>query len=276
MRSVRVIGPGRVGQSFMAALAEVGWQVLAPIGRGGEVASAGEGADLVLITTPDHAIGEVARGIRAEAGAGAEAERAAAEARSTAEANGAAAAEALATAPAGPVIAHASGALTLDVLGPHRRRASLHPLVSIPGPAIGAVRLRSCCAFAVDGDALACEVVTDLGGRAFRVPPERRVAYHTAAVVASNHLVALMGQVERLAAVAGVPLDAYLELARQTLDNVGRLGPAAALTGPVARGDWDTVSRHLAALDPSEVAAYQVMVDQAQRLLERPPATKAS
>jgi predicted short-subunit dehydrogenase-like oxidoreductase (DUF2520 family) len=95
-----------------------------------------------------------------------------------------------------------------------------------------------------------------------------RAAYHAAAAIASNHLVALLGQVERVAASAGVPLEAYLDLVRVTLDNVAELGPAAALTGPVARGDWDTVERHRAALDPAELAAYDAMVAAARRLVD--------
>ncbi|TML63144.1 MAG: pantoate--beta-alanine ligase, partial [Actinobacteria bacterium] len=79
--------------------------------------------------------------------------------------------------------------------------------------------------------------------------------------------VALMGQVERAAAGAGVPLEAYLELARGALENVAAVGPAAALTGPVARGDDATLARHLAALDVTEREAYEAMVAQARRLL---------
>jgi len=93
------------------------------------------------------------------------------------------------------------------------------------------------------------------------------VRYHAAAVVASNHLVGLLGQVERMAAGIGVPLGAYLALAAGSLANVERLGPAAALTGPVRRGDWATVERHLAALPTDERAAYQAGVDLCRRLL---------
>jgi predicted short-subunit dehydrogenase-like oxidoreductase (DUF2520 family) len=94
-----------------------------------------------------------------------------------------------------------------------------------------------------------------------------RAAYHAAATIASNHLVALLGQAERVAATAGVPLDAYMGLVRATVDNVAELGPRAALTGPVRRGDDATVARHLSALDPDERPAYEAMVDQARRLL---------
>jgi len=236
VRKVRVIGPGRVGRSFMTVLAERGWQVLAPLGRGDDVRGAAADVDLLLITTPDDAIRRVAQMVEPVAST---------------------------------VVAHASGAQSLDPLSPHTRRASLHPLTSLPDPEVGAERLRSRCCFAVDGDELITEVVRSLGGRAFRVAPEDRVLYHAAAAIAANHLVALLGQVERVAAQAGLPLDAYLALAEQTLANVRRLGPAAALTGPVARGDWATVARHLAALPPEEAPAYRVMADLAARLVDR-------
>ena len=77
--------------------------------------------------------------------------------------------------------------------------------------------------------------------RPFRVHDAGRVAYHAAATVASNHLVALLGQAARLADAAGVPPAAFFPLVRATLENVETLGPEAALTGPVARGDVDTV-----------------------------------
>ncbi|MFN0027988.1 MAG: DUF2520 domain-containing protein [Acidimicrobiales bacterium] len=222
----------------MTVLAERGWSVLAPLGRGADMSGAAQGVDLLLITTPDDAIRRVATSVEPHPTT---------------------------------VVAHASGAQTLDPLLPHPRRASLHPLASIPDPVVGAARLRAGCSFAVDGDEagieLMNELVASLGGRAFRVAPQDRVIYHAAAAMAANHLVALLGQVERVAAQAGLPLDAYLDLAAQTLDNVRRLGPAAALTGPVARGDWATVARHLAALDPEEAPAYRAMADQAARLV---------
>jgi predicted short-subunit dehydrogenase-like oxidoreductase (DUF2520 family) len=111
-------------------------------------------------------------------------------------------------------------------------------------------------------------MATALGGRPFRVADAHRVAYHAAATIASNHLVALLGQVERAAAIAGVPLEAYLGLAAAALGDVERVGPAAALTGPVSRGDWDTVRRHLAALPVDEHAAYLALADAAARLTD--------
>ena len=69
-----------------------------------------------------------------------------------------------------------------------------------------------------------------------------------------------MGQVERVAASVGVPLDAFLSLAAGALEDVALLGPAAALTGPVARGDLETIDRHRGALDPAELDGYDAGV----------------
>lgn len=167
------------------------------------------------------------------------------------------------------VVAHMAGSLGLDVLGVHPRRASIHPLVALPNPELGAERLRGAW-FALAGDALVRTAVEDLGGQWFTVTDEGRAAYHAAACIASNHLVALLGQAERVGATAGVPREAFLDLVRATVENVATLGPTAALTGPVARGDAETIERHRAAIDPSEVAAYDAMVEQARRLVAEP------
>jgi predicted short-subunit dehydrogenase-like oxidoreductase (DUF2520 family) len=102
--------------------------------------------------------------------------------------------------------------------------------------------------------------------RPFRVDAVDRVRYHAAACVASNHLVALLGQVERLAAHADVPFEAFLPLVRGTVENVDELGPAAALTGPVARGDDETVTRHVDAIPDDERDGYEALVREARRL----------
>jgi predicted short-subunit dehydrogenase-like oxidoreductase (DUF2520 family) len=234
-RTARIVGTGRAGGSFATALAGVGWDVTV-VGRDGDIARASAGADLVLLAVPDALVGEVA---------------------SVVEVDGVA------------VVAHISGSLGLAPLAGHVRRAVLHPLVSLPDPEVGAERLRAGAWFglASEGDHLAAEVVADLGGRAITVHEGDWVRYHAAAAIASNHLVGLLGQVERVAGGIDVPLDAYLDLARGSLANVADLGPTAALTGPVARGDWATVERHLAALPDDERAAYRAGVDLCRRLL---------
>jgi predicted short-subunit dehydrogenase-like oxidoreductase (DUF2520 family) len=232
---LRVIGAGRAGGSLAAALGRAGWDVVDLLGRGDPIDQALAGVDLVVIATPDAAIAGVAAAV-------------------TPDDRG--------------VLAHLAGSLGLEVLAPHHRTAALHPLVSLPEVEVGARRLAAGAWFAVAGDPIVQRAVADLGGRWFEVADGDRATYHAAAAVASNHLVALLGQVARLADGIGVPFEAYLDLARASLDNVAALGPPAALTGPVARGDWDTVARHLAALDPSEREAYRALAAAARRLVD--------
>ncbi|MBV9411041.1 MAG: DUF2520 domain-containing protein [Acidimicrobiia bacterium] len=165
------------------------------------------------------------------------------------------------------VVAHLAGSLGLDVLARHPRRASVHPLVALPDPEVGAERLQGAW-FALAGEPFVRTVVDALEGQWFTVADDDRAAYHAAACIASNHLVALLGQAERVGAAAGVPREAFLDLVRATVENVAVLGPARALTGPAARGDLETLTRHRAALDPSELGAYDAMVDLAKRLVD--------
>lgn len=230
--TLRLIGPGRAGRSLTTALARVGWDIAdPPITRGEDVSGAAHGVDALLIAVPDGAIAAVARSV-------------------------------------GPVpdtvVLHMAGSRTLDVLAPHPRRASVHPLCALADPDLGADHLsKGGVWYAVSGDPLAHQIVKDVNGRAIDVDDEDRAVYHAAAVIASNHLVALLAQVERVAKRANVPLAAYFDLVRQTVDNVERLGPAEALTGPVKRNDWDTIEAHLAALPEDERPAYEAMAREA-------------
>lgn len=234
MTRVRIIGPGRAGTSLHRALARAAWPVEPLLGRADDVREAADGVDLVVIATPDAAVAEVAGAVEPRAGV---------------------------------VVAHLSGSLGLAPLAGHARAAVLHPLVALPDPDRGADRLVGAWfGLAAAGDPLVEEVVAVLHGRVVRVDEDDWARYHAAAVIASNHLVALLGQVERVAASIGAPLDAYLDLARGALDDVVALGPATALTGPVRRGDLVTVDRHLAALPPEDQAAYRMLAEEAARL----------
>jgi predicted short-subunit dehydrogenase-like oxidoreductase (DUF2520 family) len=143
----------------------------------------------------------------------------------------------------------------------------LHPLASMPDADVGATRLRGAWwGLAIGGDPLADEVVADLGGRALHIADGDRDRYHAAAAMAANHVVALLGQVERVAASIGVPVEAYLALTRTAVDNVEALGARAALTGPVKRGETATIERHVAALPPEERDGYLAMKREAERL----------
>lgn len=228
--SVRVIGPGRAGGAIQSCLARSNWIVREPLGRGDDMASAGVGVDLLLIATPDDVIEAIAAQVDPV--------------HST-------------------VVAHLAGSLGLEVLSPHRRRAAIHPLVSIP---VADTDLFGKW-FAVAGDPFADKVIEALGAKSFRVADENRGRYHAAACIASNHLVALMGQVERVSEAAGVPFEPFIELAYGALDQVHALGPKAALTGPARRGDDATIARHIEALDPSERPAYEALMEAAKRLV---------
>jgi len=230
----RIIGDGRAGGALALALADAGWRVDGPHGRGHDLALATTGTRLLLLAVPDGAIRELAGAL----------------------------------APGDAVVAHVAGALGLDVLGPHSRVGSVHPLVALPGAELGARRLRGAW-FATAGDPAVHEVVRALDGRAVEVADADRTTYHATAVVAANHLVGLLGQVERLAGSIGVPLEAYLDLARGALEDVAELGPVDALTGPVARGDRETVARHLAALPEDERTLYAMLAGAAERLVEQ-------
>ena len=229
----RVIGAGRAGGALAAALSAAGWSVHGPLGRDVDVRQAAADTDVLVLAVPDDEVATVARSV----------------------------------APGEAAVLHLAGSLGLDVLTGHRRVGSLHPLVALPDAERGAARLRGAW-FAVAGDPVTGQIVEALGGRSVTVADEDRVAYHAAAAIAANHLVALLGQVERVADGVGVPLEAYLDLARGALDDVTAVGPADALTGPVSRGDWGTVARHLGALPATERPAYALLADAARRLCE--------
>jgi predicted short-subunit dehydrogenase-like oxidoreductase (DUF2520 family) len=223
----------------MAALrAAGGYSVLDAYGRGDSLVDAATGVDVLVIATPDAAVAEVAAQVSPNPDA---------------------------------VVIHLSGSLGLDGLAPHPRRASLHPLVPLPNPEVGAARLRSGVTFAVAGDRAARALAEALGGQVVEVADELRASYHTAATVAANHLVALLGQVERIAATAGLPLSAFAGLIRAAAEDGLALGPGPALTGPAMRGDWATLDRHRSVLGSmpggrTELAAYDAMVGLARRL----------
>ena len=233
--TVRMIGAGRAGRSFAKAIDDlVEWDMIDMRGRGVAIDDAAADVDLVVIATPDAVVADVAAAIR----------------------------------PGRAVVAHVAGSLGLDVLAPHDRRAALHPLMSLPDAEIGAERLTGGW-FAVAGDPLVADLATALGGRTFEIADDDRALYHAAAAVASNHLVALLGHAQRLGASVGVPADALLVLALGSAENAVALGPAAALTGPAARGDEATLVAHREAIGrraPRELAAYEAMLAEARRL----------
>lgn len=180
-------------------------------------------------------------------------------------------------APPGCAALHLSGALSTDALGPLHAAGysvgSMHPLQAVADPWSAGDRLVG-SAFAVGGEpaavATARRLIDGLGGRALLIPPMLRPLYHAAAVFASNYLVALIAIAVRLLLQASVPeedaLPAILPLVRGTLDNLEKLGIPAALTGPIPRGDADTVRLHLARLSPEDRELYSALGRELLRL----------
>lgn len=233
MATVRIVGPGRAGTSVASALSSAGHEVVGFVGSSDDPGASASGVDVLILAVPDRRIAEVASRVRPV--------------DST-------------------VVLHLSGSQGLSVLAPHVRRGSMHPLVPLPNAEVGAARIAAGATFAVAGDPMAEELAKSIGGRTVVVRDENRAAYHAAACIAANHVVALMAQVERVAETIGLDLEVFLGLARAALADVEALGPSAALTGPAARGDHATLARHRAALDPSERAAYDACVALAERL----------
>jgi predicted short-subunit dehydrogenase-like oxidoreductase (DUF2520 family) len=221
---ITIVGAGRAGTSFFAALSNAGHRVR--LVHHDELADL-DGTELVLLA-------EIATRIEAR------------EDR---------------------VIAHVAGSLTLSVLAPHPRVASLHPLVPLPSGELGARRLVG-ATYCVAGDEAIVAVARSLGGRVITLRDDQRGAYHATAVVAANHLVALMGHVSRLAREAGLSLEDFLPLARQALADVAEFGPHGALTGPASRGDMATIDAHLAAIPESERSTYVALANAAFELAD--------
>jgi predicted short-subunit dehydrogenase-like oxidoreductase (DUF2520 family) len=173
-------------------------------------------------------------------------------------------------APPGCAAFHMSGALGTDPLAPLLGKGygtgTLHPLQTLADPVLGARQLQG-VHFSLSGDpgalALARRLIHHLGGRAMAIPVARRPLYHAAAVFASNYLAGLMAAAGRLMAQAGVPedeaLEAILPLARGGLENLERMGPVQALTGPISRGDLETVRLHLRSLERRERSLYSAL-----------------
>ncbi len=170
-------------------------------------------------------------------------------------------AEVAATVPVGPWVAHCSGATPLAALAPHTKRFGVHPLQTFTlrrGPeqldgAWAAVTSES-----AEAGAAGTWLAETLGLRPFPLCDENRAAYHAGAAIASNYLVTLRHAAGSLLEAAGAPPEALDPLMRRTIEN------DFELTGPIERGDWETVERHLEAIQatrPELEALYRVLAD---------------
>jgi predicted short-subunit dehydrogenase-like oxidoreductase (DUF2520 family) len=230
--SIAIVGAGRLGTALTAALEAAGQPVRGPLGRGADPS----GAATVLLCVPDREIAAVAAAI-----------------------------------PPGALVGHCSGATGLTALAPHEG-FSLHPLMTVPAGSDGAAFAGAGCA--VDGAtpralAVAEALAARLGMRATRVRDGDRAAYHAAAAFIANFVMALEGAAERLAATAGVDRAMLVPLARATVETWAQRGAADALTGPIVRGDEETVARQRAAVadrTPELLPIFDVMVEATREL----------
>jgi predicted short-subunit dehydrogenase-like oxidoreductase (DUF2520 family) len=182
----------------------------------------GDDGDLRLLCVPDRAIGEVAGAI----------ER-------------------------GPWLAHVSGGTPLAALAPHTQRFSVHPLQTLTrsrGPEQLDGAYAGVTGETVDARTRANWLAETLGLLPFALADDKRAVYHAGASIASNFLVTLHRAASTLVAEAGAPPEALVPLMTRTIEN------DFELTGPIARGDWETVEAHREALAGSEFAElYEVL-----------------
>jgi len=168
-------------------------------------------------------------------------------------------------APRTSTVLHTSGALSSSVLSPLREQdwsaGSLHPLASISEPKAGAELLRGSF-WCVEGDKRAVRlgkrIVLDLEGKSFSISSENKPLYHAAAVMASGNVTALFDVALEMLADCGLTRrqaqSALLPLLASAVRNLEELDPVRALTGTFARGDLETVKRHLASLKNNKAA----------------------
>ncbi|MDX6730357.1 MAG: hypothetical protein QOC54_305 [Baekduia sp.] len=174
------------------------------------------------------------------------------------------------------LVGHCSGATTLAPLSAHPDAFSLHPLMTVT--AAGATFAGASAAIAGTTDrarATARDLALALGMQPFAVADEDRAAYHAAASVASNFLVTLEWAAER---IGGIDRAALAPLVRAAVDNWEAHGPRAALTGPIARGDDETVARQrdaVAARAPDLLALFDALAEATRALAASEPATTA-
>ncbi|MHB8502814.1 MAG: Rossmann-like and DUF2520 domain-containing protein [Candidatus Acidiferrales bacterium] len=255
-----IIGAGRVGRALGRRLRESGWKIGAVVTRSEPsarkaVRSIGAGhahafltrqvlaTQVILITTPDRGVAAVAEEL---ARIGAEELR-------------------------GKVVLHTSGALSSEVLAPVRKCGavvgSMHPLQSFSGVGVPPLEGR---VFAIEGDIAAVRIARQmaraLGAIPAHIEGSKKPLYHAAGALAAGNVLALMEAATRLMTASGMKrreaVRALLPLTRQVLENFERLGPRAAWTGPLSRGDYTVVSAHLGAmkdLQPEFAQAYQAV-----------------
>lgn len=270
--SLAIIGAGRVGRALGRGLRERGWRIGAVValsepsarkavrfigaGRASSVISAAVLASrVILIAVPDDAISVVADELSRVVGPDL----------------------------GGTVVLHTSGVHDSGVLAVLKSIGaavgSMHPLQSFTGVSVPSLDGRL---FAIEGEARAVRVARQmarsLGGSPVSIASDKKPLYHTAAALAAGHMLAVEEAAAQLLISLGMKrreaVRSLLPLTRQVLENYETLGPRAAWTGPLSRGDFKTVRVHLEALrdSPLEFAhAYESLSRLAARVLAQYP-----
>ncbi len=233
---IAIVGAGRVGRALTAALSHAD----GPFGRGFDGRGAGGSRyDVVVLAVPDSEIATAAAAVGP-----------------------------------GPIVGHCAGAVGLDALAPHEA-FGLHPLMTVTGEG-ASFRGAAAAVAGTTARALATarRLADALGMRSVEIADEARSAYHAAASMASNFLVTLEAAAETVMATAsGDSARALLgPLVRATVENWITLGPERALTGPIARGDEETVARQRAAVArtaPQLLGLFDTLADATRALAGR-------
>jgi predicted short-subunit dehydrogenase-like oxidoreductase (DUF2520 family) len=258
---VFILGAGRVGRGLSGALGASGVDIIGLHGRraepgitAGPLPTRADSADVIIVTVRDAqlegALREIRDGVTTHA-----------------------------------VVLHASGSASPAALDELRRRGhpagTFHPLVPIAEPMHAAERLRGAW-IGIDGDpaalAVSRAIAASLGASTLEIPNGEKARYHAAAVLASNFPAVLAGIAAELMRDAGIaPADAraaVTALLRASVANLHDGTPAAVLTGPIVRGDVETIRAHMAALgdDGGVLAVYRALSAAAVRLLADDPA----
>ncbi|MGJ0202552.1 DUF2520 domain-containing protein [Leucobacter sp. gxy201] len=169
----------------------------------------------------------------------------------------------------GPLVGHLSGATGIGALAPHEAFA-VHPLLTVTGPGTSFAGAHAAVDGSTDHALAAAEALARLLGlETFRIADADRAAYHAAASVASNFLLAVEHFAGQLAETAGVPRAALVPLVRETVENWAERGAADVLTGPIARGDESTVARQRAAVAermPDRLALFDTLAEATRQL----------
>ena len=259
--SIALIGPGKVGCAVGKRLFNSGYPVHAVIGRdhvrttdasifiGADEAVASTnlqsaaGAEIILLATADDQLETLAAKLQQQL-----------------ELN------------EDQCLIHFSGLHSAAILSSQtssHKTLSIHPLLPFANRQIAAETLQD-CPCALEGEAraieLGIELIKALGGQPFQIDSEKKALYHASACIASNFLVTLFATAAELLAGCGIEGAAenklLLPLVQATLDNVAHLGPQRGLTGPIVRGDRNTVTKHIASLElsaPELMPLYQLL-----------------